>query len=81
MIDNSNGNRTKAVNYAGIFRRIDDVPELRIELENIFDRKSHMEMVEYCLLLGKHILEITAMEPCSEILESFEINKRWLSGE
>jgi hypothetical protein len=38
-------------------------------------------MVEYCLLLGKHILEITAMEPCSEILESFEINKRWLSGE
>jgi hypothetical protein len=49
----------KTINYAGIFKKIDDIPELRIELERIFDSKSHKEMVEYCLLLGQHILKIT----------------------
>jgi hypothetical protein len=38
-------------------------------------------MVKYCLLLGQHILEMTKIEPCSEIMESFEINKKWLNGE
>jgi hypothetical protein len=76
-----NGNVTKTINYAGIFKKIDDIPELRVELEKIFDNKSHRKMVEYCLLLGEHILEITNMEPCNEIMESFEINKKWLNGE
>ncbi|MDR0399877.1 MAG: hypothetical protein LBH51_02930 [Treponema sp.] len=76
----SNGNAIKTVNYAGIFKKIDDIPELRIELERIFDSKSHKEMVEYCLLLGQHILKITGMEPGGEIMESFEINKKWLNG-
>jgi hypothetical protein len=71
----------KTINYAGIFKKIDDIPEMRIELENIFSGKSHKEMVAYCLLLGEHILEITGMEPDDEIIESFEINKKWLNGE
>ncbi|MDR1399120.1 MAG: hypothetical protein LBJ41_04280 [Treponema sp.] len=85
MSDNLNGkpneHATKIITYAGIFKKIDDIPELRIELEHIFDRKSHKEMVRYCLLLGQHILNITNIEPCNEIIESFEINKKWLNGE
>jgi hypothetical protein len=75
------GSVIKAINYAGIFKKIDDISELRIELEKIFDNKSHKEMVEYCLLLGQHILKVTNMEPCNEVTESFEINKKWLNGE
>jgi hypothetical protein len=84
MIENYNGktsenlNVTKKINYAGIFKKIDDIPGLRIELENIFDSKNHKEMVKYCLLLGQHVLEITKIEPCDEIIKSFEINKKWL---
>jgi hypothetical protein len=70
----------KTIKYAGIFKKIDDIPELRIELEKIFHGKSHKKMVEYCLLLGQHILTIAGMEPCNEIVESFEINKMWLNG-
>ncbi|MDR0636726.1 MAG: hypothetical protein LBF87_06575 [Treponema sp.] len=85
MVGNFNGksnqNAIKTINYAGIFKKIDDIPELRIELENIFNGKSHKEMVKYCLLLGQHILKITNIEPCNEIIEIFEINKKWLNGE
>jgi hypothetical protein len=38
-------------------------------------------MVKYGLLLGQHILDMTNTEPCSEIMECFEINKKWLNGE
>jgi hypothetical protein len=78
---NENSNEIKKINYAGIFKKIDDIPDLRIEIENIFNSKNHKEMVKYCLLLGQHILEMTKIEPCGEIMESFEINKKWLNGE
>jgi hypothetical protein len=74
-------NNNKKINYAGIFRKIDDVPDLRIELENIFNSKSHKEMAKYSLLLGKHILEITNTKPCKEIKEGFVLNKKWQKGE
>jgi hypothetical protein len=87
MIENCDGNKNeeskiiKEINYAGIFKRIDDIPDLRIELENIFDNKDHKEMVEYSLLLGQHILKMTNTEPCNEIKEGFEIIKKWQNGE
>ena len=70
----------KKCNY-GTILKIDDIPDLRIELKNIFDNKTHKEMVKYSLLLGQHILKIMNVEPCSEIIECFEINKKWLNGE
>jgi hypothetical protein len=78
---NENFDVIKEINYAGIFKKIDDIPDLRIELENIFNSKSHTEMVKYGLLLGQHILEMTKTKPCNEMMESFEINKKWLNGE
>jgi hypothetical protein len=79
--ENENISETKKVNYAGIFRKIDDIPDLRIELENIFDSKSHKELAKYSLLLGKHILEMTNTEPCIEIILGFELNQKWQIGE
>jgi hypothetical protein len=70
----------KKINYAGIFKKIDDIPDLRIELEKIFDSKSHEEMVKYSVLLGRHILKITNTEPCNEIIEGFNIIKKWQDG-
>jgi hypothetical protein len=81
MLKNKNLDKTKKINYAGIFKKIDDIPDLRIELENIFDSKSHKEMAKYSLLLGQHILKITDTEPCNEIAEGFELNKKWQIGE
>ncbi|MDR0556979.1 MAG: hypothetical protein LBG43_03790 [Treponema sp.] len=76
MVDNfnekPNEDATEIINYAGISKKIDGMPELRIELENIFDSKSHKEMVKYRLLLGRRILKITGMKPCNEIMESFK---------
>jgi hypothetical protein len=76
-----NENIIKKINYPGIIKKIDDIPELRIELEKIFDSKNHMEIVKYSLLLARHILKITNIDPCIEIIECFEINKKWLNGE
>lgn len=69
------------ISYAGIFKKIDDIPDLRIELEKIFDGKSHKEMAQYSLLLGRHILEMTNTEPCNEIVLGFELNQKWQIGE
>jgi hypothetical protein len=74
-------NETKQINYAGIFKKIDDIPDLRIELEKIFDSKGHKEMAKYSLLLGQHILKITNTAPCTEITEGFELNEKWQKGE
>ncbi|MDR0442080.1 MAG: helix-turn-helix domain-containing protein [Treponema sp.] len=81
MDNNMDRENNKKINYAGIFRKIDDIPELRIELEKIFNSKSHKEMAKYSLLLGHHILKITNTDPCNEIIEGFEINKKWQIGE
>jgi hypothetical protein len=82
MVENCNGktNEEFKINYAGIFKKIDDIPDLRIELEKIFDSKSHEEMVKYSILLGQHILKITNTEPCNEIIEGFNIIKKWQDG-
>jgi hypothetical protein len=50
---NRQTNEKLKINYAGIFKKIDDVPDLRIELENIFNSKSHAEVAAYSLLLGR----------------------------
>ena len=78
MIEN---HEEKKINYAGIFKKIDDIPDLRIELENIFNKKSHEEMVKYSVLLGQHILKITNTELCNEIAECFDVIIKWQNGE
>ena len=60
--------------------KIDDIPELKNEFISIYDTKSHKEIVQFCLLLGQHVLEVTGFSPCDEIKASFEAMKKWIDG-
>lgn len=71
---------SKHITYAGIIKKIDDIPDLRIELADIFESRSRKEAAKYSLLLGRHILDMTNTEPCNEIIEGFQINQNWQDG-
>jgi hypothetical protein len=60
--------------------KIDDVPELRDEFIAIFDGKSKEDAVRFGLLYGRHLLDITGLEPCKEISHAFEAMQKWLDG-
>lgn len=66
--------------YQRLVGKIDDIPELKNEFISIYDTKSHKELVQFCLLLGQHILEVTGFNPCDEIKASFEAMKKWIDG-
>lgn len=66
--------------YAKIIKSIDDDIELRKELYNIFESKSHKDIAKYSLLLGRHILDITNTQTCEEITQAFEISQKWQDG-
>lgn len=66
--------------YQRLVGKIDDVPELKDAFITIYDAKSHKEIVQFCLLLGQHLIEITGFTPVEEITASFEAMKRWLDG-
>lgn len=60
--------------------KIDDIPELRSEFIAIYDTKNHTEIVQFCMVLGQHMLAITGYKPCDEINASFEAMQRWIDG-
>ena len=60
--------------------KIDDIPELKREFIDIYNTKSHKEMVRFCLALGQHILNVTGFTPCNEIIASFNAMQRWMEG-
>lgn len=60
--------------------KIDDIPELRKEFITIYDKKSHKQIVQFCLLLGQHVLELTGFSPPDEVAASFEAMKKWIKG-
>jgi hypothetical protein len=60
--------------------KIDDIPELKGEFIRIYDSKSHKEVVQFCLELGHHILDITGFNPSNEINASFDALQRWIDG-
>jgi hypothetical protein len=60
--------------------KIVDIPELKSEFIVIYDTKSHQEIVQFCLALGKHILDVTGFIPGNEIKASFDAMQRWIDG-
>jgi hypothetical protein len=60
--------------------KIDDIPELKNEFIVIYDTKSHKQMVQFCLALGQHIIEVTGFKPDDEITASFEAMQKWIDG-
>jgi hypothetical protein len=37
-------------------------------------------MVQFCLALAQHIIDVTGFEPCNEIKASFEAMQKWIEG-
>lgn len=66
--------------YQRLVGKIDDIPELRNEFIVIYETKSHKGIVQFCIQLGQHILEVTGFNPNYEIQASFEAMQRWIDG-
>jgi hypothetical protein len=60
--------------------KIDDFPELKREFIVIYDTKSHKEIVQFCLALGQHIIDLTGFTPNDEIIASFDAMQKWIDG-
>jgi hypothetical protein len=67
--------------YQRLVGKIDDIPELKDEFITVYDVKSHKQVVQFCILLGEHLIELTGFSPINEITASFEAMIRWMNGE
>jgi hypothetical protein len=67
----------------GLPGKIDDIPELKEKLIEVFDTKchDHKSISRYGLLLVQHILELTNTQPDDAIKEVFDVNEKWQAGE
>ncbi len=64
-----------------LIKATDDIPALKNELITIGETKTHIQMSEYALGLGKHILSVTNFERIKEIDECFTVIKKWQNKE
>ncbi len=63
-----------------IIKKLDDIPELKEKLIDVFDTKTHRNVSLYSLLLADHILQLTNT-PIDEALEAcYSVNRRWQDG-
>ena len=63
-----------------IIKKIDDIPELKEQLIDIFDSKSHKDISRYGLLLAEHILSLTNTPVDDAIAKCFDIVRKWQDG-
>ena len=66
----------------GIIKKLDDIPALKEQLIEAFDRKSHdhKAISRYSLLLAAHVLELTGVRRDDAIDACFTINEKWQAG-
>jgi hypothetical protein len=64
----------------GLPGKIDDIPELKEELIDVFLTKSHKAVSRYSVLLAEHIFNLANMQPKDAIRETIEINIKWQEG-
>ena len=60
-----------------IIKKIDDIPELKEQLIDIFESKSHKDISRYSLLLAEHILSLTNT-PIDEFFSANSNDIIWL---
>ena len=67
----------------GIKIKINDDPDLRGELDKIYEKASQLQLCRYGLLLADHILSsVDKTYLNNEIIkEGFQANKKWQNGE
>jgi hypothetical protein len=73
-------NKENIMAGVGLPRKIDDIPELKEKLIDVFLTKNHKDISRYSILLAKHILNLVNMQPDNAIKESLEINIKWQEG-
>lgn len=62
--------------------KINDIPELRVSLDAIYERKTQIQLAQWALNIAEHILSIVGYdyEIDSVIQEGFAINRNWQVG-
>jgi hypothetical protein len=65
----------------GLPRKLDDIPELKVQLIAVFDATTWRNVSKYSLLLADHILRLTDVPKTGVIKKCYEINERWQNGE
>ncbi|MDR3318209.1 MAG: hypothetical protein LBS99_02110 [Clostridiales bacterium] len=60
--------------------KIDDIPELKNEFIAVYDTKTHHDMARFCLVYGRHLLEIMRYEPFDEGIRAYRAIQEWLDG-
>ncbi len=69
--------KTNVMSSVGIIKKIDDLPELKEILIEIFETKTHVAISNYSIKYAYHILEITGLEEFDLFEECIEINRLW----
>jgi hypothetical protein len=75
-----NKKESSDMSNVGIIKRIDDIPELKDELIEVFESKTKKDISQYGLLLVQHVLNLTNVQPCSAVNECVEVIRRWQEG-
>lgn len=60
--------------------KIQDDPQLRGRFITLYDTKSHQEIVRFCIILGRHLIDTFETHPSPEIVAGFEAMQEWLDG-
>jgi regulator of RNase E activity RraA len=60
--------------------KIDDIPELKEELIDVFLTKSHKAVSRYSVVLAEHIFNLANMQPNDALRETIAINIKWQEG-
>ena len=63
--------------------KINDNMELRSQLDEIYEKRSKVQMSQWAISLAKHILEFVNYDyhNCEVIQDGFKTNERWQKGE
>ncbi len=64
-----------------IVKKLDDIPELKSKLIDVFDTKTHRNVSRYSLLLADHILQLTDISIDETIEVCYSVNRRWQDGD
>lgn len=57
--------------------KINDVSNLRDELNTLYDKATHKQVAKFSMLLARYILKITSFQTNEVLEEGFDINEAW----
>lgn len=75
-----NKKETSDMSNVGIIKKIEDIPELKDELIEVFESKSKKDISSYGLLLVQHVLNLTNVQPCDAINDCIDVSRKWQEG-